>query len=348
MTETAVTIDGKHIGPGHPCYLIAEVGTTCMGDLSIASNLIDAAADAGADAVKFQVIDPYQDVQDDAMYRVVWGGEERMVNMREMFEQLSMTEAEWFEVRDHCNDRGVTFLATCDYVAGVEMLDRIGIAAHKIGAWDSTFRPLIEAMGKSGKPMIADMGPTTEDELRDILDWYLGVGGSTLIPLHDFHTDLHAEMNMRAIHRLRAVAGGVAGFSSPNRDNDNDFVALALGADIIEKRLILSREHQTLHAHESMEPAEFADWVQRIRNVEVALGSETIRPSGNDLAGAVKYYRSLVAATDIPAGTALTEDMLACKRPGSGLASAAIGALIGRTAATDIREGTLIAMDKLA
>lgn len=343
MTHS-ISLNNRTVGEGAPCYLIAEVGTTCMGEVERAKQLVNAAADAKMDAVKFQVIDPYQDVQSDAQYRVVWDGEVRMVNMREMFERLHMEPQAWREVIDHCNACGITFLATCDYIDGIKMLESLDICAHKIGAWDTTYKDLIEAIGATGKPMIVDLGPTTQAELDELNDWYMGAGGSVLIPLHDYHTSVASQMNMHAVTHLLETLPGPVGYSSPNTESSLDYVALALGVHVIEKRLIASRSDQVLHAHESMEPAELTEWAKSIRAAESAMGRKAIIPTDTDLEGAQKYYRSAVAARDIAKGETLTEADIAYKRPGTGMAPKDAPALIGKAAANDIAQDTLLSL----
>ena len=343
MTQS-ITLNNHIVGKGAPCYLIAEVGTTCMGDVALAKQLVSAAAEAKMDAVKFQVIDPYQDVQSDAQYRVVWDGEERMVNMREMFERLHMEPEQWREVIDHCDACGITFLATCDYIEGIKMLETLDICAHKIGAWDTTYKDLIEAIGATGKPMIVDLGPTTQGEMDELIAWYMGAGGSVMIPLHDYHTNVPSQMNMHAVTHLLETLPGPVGYSSPNTESSLDYVALALGAQVIEKRLIASRSDQVLHAHESMEPAELTAWAKSIRDAEAAMGRKEIIPTDTDLIGAQKYYRSAVAARDIAKGATLSEDDIAYKRPGTGIAPKDAAALIGKVATTDIALDTLLSL----
>ncbi len=344
MTKT-IEIDGRTIGEGEPCYLIAEVGTTCMGNIDRAKQLIDSACAACMDAVKFQVIDPYQDIQDEAEYRVVWDGIEQTVNMRKMFEALSMSRDEWGELISYCSEENITFLATCDFVDGINMLEDLGISAHKIGAWDTTYKDLIDVIGRTGKPMIVDLGPTSQQELTELVSWYTSAGGSSVIPLHDYHTSIPKQMNMHAITHLSANTDGPVGYSSPNTDSDLDFVALALGAHVIEKRLIMSRNDHVLHAHESLEPDELITWSEKIRNAEAALGRVAIIPSDNDLAGARKYYRSIVAARDIAKGTIIAPEDLDYKRPGTGIAPKNSQLLIGKSATRDLTANTLLSAD---
>lgn len=344
MNPRPIQINSKTLGFGQPCYLIAEVGTTCLGDLDKAFRLIDAGADAGMDAVKFQVIDPHQGSDASASYKVIADGEESRVNMREMFEKLVFTPEQWKLIADHCRARGVQFFATVDYLAGVEMLDQIGVEVHKVGAWDTTYRQLIECIGRTGKPMFVDLGPTTEREVDDLVAWYAGAGGGVVLFMHDFHTTDDRQMNLRAIHKLQErFPAWPVGFSSPARDDDLDLAALGLGAAYLEKRLILSRSEKAFHAHESLEPAELKAWVDRIRHIERALGRAVIEPSEADASGAKLYYRSLCTLRQIKKGEALSAENLGAKRPGTGLPTTRFDEVLGRRALRDLPADTLIA-----
>ena len=340
----SIELGGRQVGEGHPCFLIAEVGTTCLGNLDMALALVEAGAKAGMDAIKFQLIDADQDSNPNASYDVVWGGEKKRANMREMFSRLEFMPGEWKTIAEACRKAGVVFFATVDYVAGVDLLEELGVPVHKIGAWDTTFRPLIEKIGSTGKPMIVDLGPTTREEIEDLETWYREVGGSTVIHLHDYHTDVPKEINLLAIKWLKD-RGSEAGFSSPNTDNDVDFAALALGATMIEKRLVLDRNIQAFHVHESLEPEELADWCRRIRRVEQAIGVPTIRPSQKDKDGAAKYYRSICSMRDVKAGETFTPENLHGKRPGTGLPTSRLNEFWGRTARRDIPADTLITVE---
>ena len=347
MTKEAF-IGSRPVGPGHPCYVIAEVGTTCLGNLEMALELVEAGATAGVDAVKFQVIDPHQDSRSEQTYGAVVGGEATQLNMREMFSQLQFDVGEWRTIARACANAGVEFLATVDYLAGVDMLEELGMVAHKIGAWDTTYRPLIERIGATGKPMIVDLGPTTQSELDELTTWYLDAGGSAVLFLHDYHTDVMAEVNMRAVTHLIESQPWPVGYSSPNRHETLDYVALGLGASIVEKRLILDRDTVAFHAHESLEPSEFVVWLDRFRAADVALGEPAIRPSTLDTEYSSDYYRSLCTIAPVRAGEPLTTANLDARRPGTGLAPARIGEFLGRTAARDLAVNTLITVDDVA
>lgn len=336
MISNPVKFGGRSIGRGQPCYLVVEVGTTCMGDIEKALQLVAAVKEAGADAVKFQVIDPDQISDDDVTYPVNVIGKVTEVAMKAMFKKLVFDESSWRKIADKARVLGVDFFATVDFLDGVDMLERIGVNVHKIGAWDSTYKQLIEKIGMTGKPMFADLGPTSEKQVRDIVEWYTAAGGSAVLFMHDFHTQDDTQMNLLAIEKLNEMFPWPAGFSSPAHDHDLDIAALALGAAYLEKRLILSRSDFAFHAHESLEPNELKAWVQRIRHVERALGRAVIEPSENDRAESLKYYRSICSLKDIKCGEIYSDVNIGAKRPGTGLPTARMSEVIGRKATRDI------------
>jgi len=340
--NSSIRIGSRSIGGDDPVYLIAEVGTTCLGEINKAKQLVKAAADAGVDAVKFQLIDPTQVTDRKLTYPVSVGGKITQVNMREMFERLQFTKDGWREIKDTCHACGIDFFTTVDYVEGVELLEEIGVDVHKIGAWDITYRPLIDAIGRTGKPMFVDLGPATQNEVDDAVDWYRQAGGTAVLFMHDFHTQNDMQMNLRAVQYLNSCYPWPAGFSSPARDDDLDMAALALGSAYIEKRLILSRSEPAFHAHESMESAELKAWVGRIRHVERALGRPVVEPSDSDLDGKVKYYRSVCTLRPVKAGETFTTENLGGRRPGTGMPTKRLAELYGCVAVTDLPEDHFI------
>lgn len=343
MTKT-IQIGSREIGRGQPCYLIAEVGTTCLGDIDMALRLVSAGASAGMDAVKFQVIDASQLSDDSATYEVMWEGKKSRVSMKEMFSRLEFSAEEWRQVKQACDDAGVDFFATVDYVAGVDLLEEVGVPVHKIGAWDSTFMPLIERIGQTGKPMFVDLGPTTQDEVDDISQWYHDAGGSAVLFLHDYHTEMDREMNMAAVRHLATRQPAPVGYSSPGHNHDLDFLALGLGATFLEKRLIIDRSIKAFHSHESLEPDELVNWVKRIRSAERAIGVEAIRPSAKDMEGRYAHYRSICTTKAVRKGETFTPENLHGKRPGTGMPTAKLPDLWGRKATRDVDADTLITM----
>lgn len=342
------TPSGRTIGDRDELYLIAEVGTTCAGSLDVAIELVQSAAGAGMDAVKFQLIDPYQDSDPNATYPVFQNGRLENVNMREMFKKLQFRRDDWSRIAKECRDQGVDFLSTVDYLGGVEILEALDVYAHKIGAWDSTYLPLAREIGETGKPLYLDLGPTTEKQIEEVVDVYLTAGGSTILFLHDFHTDIEDEMNFRAITYLKDKYGWPVGYSSPGLDHDLDFMALGLGADFIEKRLILDRAEQVFHSHQSLEPNELRSWVKNIRRVHRALGTSSISPSRKDIEDSVKYYRSICTSKPVKKGEVFSMSNITFKRPGTGLSAVEVDRVLGISARRDYLVDEIIFEDDVS
>ena len=342
MNEQTIQIGGRTIGRGLPVYLIAEVGTTCLGDFNGAIALAEAAAKAGCDAVKFQVIDPDQISDKSVTYPMMLQGKLEYVNMYEMLQRLKFSEPEWRGIAERCQSLGVEFFATADFIEGVEMLDRVGVNVHKIGAWDSNYRQLIERIGRTGKPMFADLGPTTTSEVTDMVRWYTETGGPAVLFMHDFHTQVDTQMNMRTIQLLNQMYPWPAGFSSPAQDEALDIASVALGACYVEKRLTLDRSQASFHAHESLEPDELKAWVETMRHVERSLGRAEILPSDVDLQGKLKYYRSICTLVPVKKGERFTEQNLGAKRPGTGIPTERFEEFLGRMASRDMSADTLL------
>ena len=323
-------------------YIIAEVGTTCDGDIEKSMQLIEAAKQAGADAIKFQIIDPEQLSDKTATYKVVEDGVEQEVNMFEMFQKLSFSPAEWKHLAKFSAEVGIDFFATVDFISGVDLLEEMLVPLHKIGAWDSTYLQLIERIVDTGKPLLVDLGPADERICSNILS----IAGETpVIFLHDYHTQLDLEKNMKAISRLLEFSDYPVGYSSPNIDSKLDYVAIGLGATVIEKRLILSRNLRSFHAHESMEPPEFRAWVTDIRSVQNSMGKVKILPTSDDTQMSRDYFRSLFFACDVNAGDKMTIDMFSAKRPGTGIETGKLLKLVGKRVKCDYPANTMVTWD---
>lgn len=342
MKNKRIKIGNKIIGQGSPCFLIAEVGTTAVGDLQKALKLIKAAAQAGVDAIKFQLIDPEQISDKTITYPIISGNAKRHVNMYKMFKKLNFDLKDWEKIKSTCEKNRLLFFATVDFVSGVNLLEKIGVYTHKIGAWDTTYYPLIKRIGKTKKPMFVDLGPTTEAEIKKLVSLYRKNGGTSVLFMHDFHTKDDREMNLRAIQRLNKLYPWPAGFSSPGLDDSIDVAALTLGSAYLEKRLTLSRKIPSFHAHESLEPHEMKEWVKKIRHVERALGKPIINPSKNDLKGKKLYYRSICTVQKIKKGEKLAYNNIDGKRPGTGISTFIMPRILGKKAKKNLKENHIL------
>jgi sialic acid synthase SpsE len=306
MVENVIKIGKKKIGGNNPCFLIAEVGTTCLGDIKLAFDLIDVVKDSGAHSIKFQIIDPEQVTDLNESYAYEKFDRKVFTNLKEMFQRLNFKISDLEKIVEKCKSLDIEFFATVDFIDGVDLLEKLGVNVHKMGAWDITHRPLVEHIAKKNKPLFIDLGPSTKKEFFQFRKWFLNSGGKKLLPMHDFHTQEFSEMNMKAISYLRNEINEPIGFSSPAKDNNLDIIALSLGAKIIEKRLTISKTIDAFHVHESLEPKNFSKWVEMIKKYQLTLGVQKIIPSNNDLIQKKKYYRFICAKRDIKNGEKLT------------------------------------------
>jgi sialic acid synthase SpsE len=349
MNKGSIRVGDRAIGSGYPVFLIAEGGTTAIGDLERAKRLTDMAKEAGFDAVKFQTIGADSNISDqNTLYRYkdVHGNmiEE---NMYEMFKNLAFMTDEWMEIADHARKQGIFFFSTVDYLEGVEVLEKCHVPLHKMGSWDVTYEPLIVRIAQTGKPLMVDLGPATLSDIVRLVDLHQKHGTGEVILLHDFHTEEFGEMNMSTIPFLQKALGMPVGFSAPGRNADLDVVALALGAHVIEKRITLSRADPGHHHAISLESGELKEWVNRIRSMEKCLGSFEVKPSTGDLTDADKYFRSICTLRDVKKGEAYSAGNLDAKRPGTGIPSRFLEWFYHRRAPRDLARNTLLTWEDL-
>jgi N,N'-diacetyllegionaminate synthase len=331
MSET-VTIGRRTIGAGEPVLVIAEVGVNHDGDVATAMALVDAAADAGAEAVKFQTFDssalatPGADL---AAYQRERGTE--AASQREMLARLELGADEFARIAAHCRERGVLFLSTPFDLGSAALLAELGVPAFKVGSGELTNLPFLRTLSDYGLPLLVSTGMATLDEVGAAVET-VGQGTAPLVLLHcvSSYPAPAGEANLRAISTLRRAFGVPVGYSDHCMGAEVTLAAVALDACVIERHLTLDRDRPGPDHAMSMEPDELAQLISRIREVEASLGTGQKEPQPSELETRVVARRSLVAARSLPAGATLTADALAIKRPGDGLAPDRLQEIIGR------------------
>jgi N,N'-diacetyllegionaminate synthase len=290
-------IGGRRIGDGHPPFVMAEVGVTCNYDLRIARELIDVTREAGADAAKFIFWFPEEIMADRTVtYTYETSRGPRTENMFEMLSRLRFSFAQWQELKEYADRRGVVLFSTVNSPSGIEWAEKLGLEAYKLSSWDFNDLPLWRRIAALGKPMLIDTGPVDALDVAKVTRVMKDAGNTQAALIHCVHTDTPAEINMRSIPYLRAAFGCVVGYSSKDRASETDIMAVTLGASILEKRLTLDRGLPGHHHVISLEPAEFKDYVRMIRDVHASLGTLDLIPSPADLAERKKWFRHLVAS----------------------------------------------------
>lgn len=330
-----VRIGDRPVGAGAPVYIIAEAGSNHDRDLDQARRLIDVAAEAGADAVKFQTFRADAIVAETPTRAAYLDGIlPDGLTMSELFAQLELPR-EWHEtLAAHATDRGLDFLSTPFDHEAVDLLDELGVKAFKVATYELWHLPLIRDVASRGKPIICSTGMADMAAVEEAVGVVRETGNEQLILLHCVvnYPPPFAELNLRAIETMRQAFGVPVGWSDHTPGWLAPVVATALGAAVVEKHFTTDRGRPGPDHRFALEPDELRTMVQAIRDTEAALGTGIKRraPAEDDLYTTAR--RSLFAARAIDAGEALTEDDIAILRPGTGLEVRDRSKLVGRTA----------------
>lgn len=345
-----IRIGARIIGHGEPCFVIAEVGVNHNGDVAKAKQLIDAAAAAEADAVKFQTF---------AADRVVAKGAEKAsyqkstTNAREsqyrMLKKLELTQEDFADLHEYAKNQGIEFLSTPFDCDSVDSLDKLGISAFKIASGEVTNTPLLKKVAKKRKPIILSTGMSSLCEIETALDVIGKEGGSDVVLLHcvSEYPCVPEHLNLRAINALRNAFGKPTGFSDHSLGVNMSIAAVALGACVLEKHITLNKMLPGPDHKVSLEPDEFTQLVEAVRDVEKALGDGVKRPTDIERETRPLVRKSIVAKVDIPAMSIITKDVLDTKRPATGIQPEFLGKVIGRKATVDIKKDEAVLWDKL-
>jgi sialic acid synthase SpsE len=345
-------IGGRPVGPGHPCYVIAEAGANHNRDLPTALRLIEVAAEAGADAVKFQTYTAeglYSRHTPDIKYLK----EKGLVSDQEsVWELIKRVEIPWewhAELAGHAAKQGIAFFSTPFEEAAVDVLEAVNVPAYKIASYEVNHLPLIDRVARTGKPVLISTGMASLGDIERALDTASAAGGRDLMVMHCAvnYPPRFADLNLRAITTLQHAFQVPIGWSDHTPGHTADVVAVTLGACAVEKHFTLSR-NQTGPDHPfALEPAELAAMIAAIRETEEALGSSVKRVTDAEADLFRLGRRSIVAARDIPAGGELTREDLAVKRPGFGIPVDALDQVVGRHVAGDVVADQVLQWDDL-
>ena len=332
-----IEIGGRQVGGGAPCYVIAEAGANHNRDKGIAIELIDVAADAGADAVKFQT---YSGA---TIYSSKTPQFEYLKDSRspqELLEAIALPRDWQAELAEHAAKRGIHFFSSPFDHAAVDELAALGVPAMKIASFEIVDLQLIRKAASTGIPMIVSTGMASYGEIEDALRTVADAGNeqAALLRCASVYPADPEIMNLRAMATMRDAFGVPVGLSDHTLGISVPSGAAALGMEVLEKHFTLSRDMEGPDHAFAIEPDELKALVKAVRDVEAAIG--TGRLEGPSEAEKREMYtlarRSLIAATDIPAGTTITEEMLTVKRPGFGIPPKQIDIVVGRQAKVDI------------
>ena len=335
MTVSPFLIRGRELGRG-PAFVIAEAGVNHNGDLDLARRLVDAAAAAGADAVKFQTFRTDALVSaaaPKARYQVetTGGGESQQA----MLARLELGWDAHATLRDHAAARGLVFFSTPFDEASADLLGELGVELFKVPSGEVTNLPLLRHVAAKGRPVLLSTGMSTLDEVATAVETIRAAGDPPLAILHcvSAYPAPVEDTNLRAMDTLRTRFGRPVGLSDHSLGIEIALAAVARGAAVLEKHLTLDRALPGPDHRASLEPTDFIALVRGVRAIERALGDGDKRPMPSEVDTRAVARRSLVAARPLPAGHRLLRADIAIKRPGTGIAPGDLDAVVGRTLA---------------
>jgi len=336
--------NGRKIGEGNPCYIIMDVAANHNGDLDTAKELIKKAAEAGADAVKFQT---YR--AEDLYSRNTPQFSKDPVKPYDMIKKVQHPR-EWipllFEYSEGCD---IDFFSSPFDFDAVDLLDEAGAGLFKVASPEIVDLGLLRHIAGKGKPVILSTGMASLGEIEEAIETVSDAGNADIALLHCntcYPSPAHI-VNLRAMETLQGAFKLPTGFSDHTLGWHIPIAAVALGACIIEKHFTLSRKQEGPDHGFSIEPQELKLMVRQIREVEKAMGDGAKKVFQEEMENYEKARRSLIARAYIPEGTVITEEMLTVKRPGYGIKPRDIGIVAGRTAKVDIHEDDILIWDML-
>ena len=335
----SVKIGGRQVGEGHPVFISFEAGAT-HGGLDSARALCKAAAEAGADAVKFQTVRATDLMTKDAQIEFETPSGRRSESVRGALERRELGFDDWKRLKDYCDKLKLAFISTPSGPETVDLLAEIGAAAIKVSKSDVNHRVLIDYIARKRLPVILDGRERFEDveqaaricESHGLLD---------IVVMHcpSGYPAQHAGIHLRAIRHIKEIFGYPVGYSDHSVGTAMNFAAIALGADLIEKTITADRRTEAVEHYMSLEPHELAAFVKEVRAVEAALGDPRIIFSSRVNA---EHRRSIQARHAIRAGAVIRLEDLDFRRPGTRLAADRYEEVVGRTAARDIPAGEFL------
>lgn len=336
------------------CYVIAEAGVNHNGSLDLALRLIDAAAESGADAVKFQTFRA-ETLVGPGVGKAAY--QERATgrgDQRQMLKALELTYDEHVTLYERCAARGIEFLSTPFDEESLEFLVGLGMRRIKIASGELTNRPFIELAASTGLPIILSTGMAELSEVAEALDWIrrarpieMKVPGIVLLHCTSNYPTTITDVNLRAMSTMSQAFGLPVGYSDHTAGLEVAPLAVALGAEVIEKHFTLDRSLPGPDHMASLEVPELRRMIQSIRSASIALGDGLKVPRPAEIAVRELVRRSVAARCDLPEGHVLRREDLTCMRPGTGIPPKALGSIVGRSLRRAIVAGALIAESDL-
>lgn len=322
-----------------PTFIIAEAGVNHNGNIELAKSLIDIACEAGCDAIKFQTFKA-----DNLVIKSAQKAEYQIKNtgnndsQYDMLKKLELSYENHKELIKYCNSKNILFLSTPFDEESVDMLYDLGMKLFKIPSGEITNKPFLKYIAKKQKTIILSTGMSTLGEVEEALKWIYEEGNYQVTLLHctsNYPAEI-SDVNLKAMLTLKDAFKVKVGYSDHTLGTEVSIAAVALGAEVIEKHFTLDKNMEGPDHKASLEPLELKKLVQAIRNIEIALGDGVKKPSRQELSTREVVRKSIVTCRSIEKGETITHEMLALKRPGTGLEAKYLEMILNKKATRNL------------
>lgn len=335
-----VKLGNVEVGAGQPPYIIAEVGSNHNGDMNLCGQLIDAAAEAGANAVKFQSWTDKSLIAEEEYERNTEYSDKKkhFGTLREMVTAYQLTADQHLQAHQRCVERGIAFCSTPFSPEEVDLLESLDVPFFKIASMDIVHLPLLRYVARKQRPVLISTGMATLGEIEKAVETVRAEGNEQIILLHcvSIYPPEYETIHLRNIEMLSKAFDCPAGFSDHTLGTAIPLAAMAIGACVIEKHFTLDPDMAGWDHAISANPDQMRSIVREGKNIFAALGSGRRTVSSAEMEKRKKFRRSLVAKRALSRGQVLNEADFDAKRPGTGVAPDEIQFVAGRTLACDL------------
>jgi len=344
-----VKIGTQYVGPEEPVFVVAEVGINHNGDIALAKKLIDAAKDAGADAVKFQKRTTEEILTKEGLEKPYTSPHAFASTYGEHRRKLEFSEEQYRELKRYANGKEILFFASVWDLGSADFMERLEIDAYKIPSADVINTPLLEYVAKKDRPVLLSTGMNTMEEIEEAVHAVLK-HNNRLIIFHclSLYPSPDDKINLSFMDVLRRRFSPLpVGYSGHEMEMLPTIAAVSMGACIVERHMTLDKKMKGSDHAASLEPNQFKELVASIHKIEKIKGvpKKIMYPELVPLRE--KLAKSIVAKVAIPAGTVIAVEMLAVKGPGYGIKPSLIRDVVGRVAQAAVAEDTHIPLDAL-
>ncbi len=343
-------INRQKVGKGRPCFFIAEAGVNHNGNIEIAKKLIDVAANAKADAVKFQTFKADLLAAPNApkaQYQAITTDQRQ--SQTEMLRALELSKEDFYQLKRYCEVKDIVFLSSPFDESSADLLDELDVPAYKVPSGETTNLPLLKHIGYKQRPIILSTGMSYLNEVAEAVKAIYQTGNYEIALLHctSNYPAMPVDVNLTAMTTLQESFKVPVGFSDHTTGLEIPLAAVAMGACVIEKHFTLDKNMSGPDHSASLEPTELGHLINSIRNIELALGSGIKKPANSEFHNREIIRKSIYLKTDKKVGDIISESDLISLRPSGGISPSETHHIIGKTLTKSISTGSMLSWDDI-